>query len=253
VNRTWLAPCLLAAAVVASGGCKPDTGPVAPVGPAEPARRAAQSFVHCVESEGGGCVSAEPKQGPWDAFALLQWLGSGSPISILKALRRELNHHSNPYEVQERFVVLTSRYREPLRGAECRSESAAPIAELLPKLESRVETRLQNLGLWRPDLEAVVNGLSSEAQAGLEDGWLVHMSCYDDPYDIWVATAKDGDRQVVVGMLTTLPSWLGGGPLDDERVEGRVRSKTLGSSKTLGVIREGTADSTWLPIPIEEF
>ena len=41
---------------------KTTTEPVT-VGPAEPARRAAQSFVHCVESEGGACVKRDPKQG----------------------------------------------------------------------------------------------------------------------------------------------------------------------------------------------
>ena len=253
VKRNWLASGLLAAAVLTSGGCKVEVGTAAPVGPAEPARRAAQSFVHCVESEGGGCVSNNPKQGSWDAFAILHWMGSGSPTSILQALRNELDHHSNPYEIQDRFVVLTSRYREPLRGAECRSDSAAPLAELLPQLNGRVESRMQSLGLWRPDLQAVVDGLAAEADAGLDEGWLVHMICYDDPYEIWIATAKDGERQIVVGMLTSLPSWLGGGPLNDERVEGRIRGKTRGQSTTLGVIREGTVDSNWLPFPIEEF
>ena len=235
------------------GGCTKDTGPVRTVGPAEPAQRAAQSFVHCVESEGGGCVNNEALQGSFDAFAILEWLGSGSPPAILQALRAELDHHRNPYAVQERFVNLTSRYREPLRGAECRAESAAPMSELLPKLRSRVETRLQTIGLWRKDYEAVIDSLSNEAGEGLEEGWLVHMSCYDDPYEIWIATAKKGERQVVVGMLTSLPSWLGGGPLDDERVEGRITGRNFKSSTSLGVIREGTVDSRWMPFPIEEF
>jgi hypothetical protein len=241
------------AAAVALAGCTPKTGEVRTIGPAEPAQRAATSFVHCVEAEGGGCISPDPKQASWDAFALLQWLGAGSPISILQALRRELEHHRDPLAVQDRFVVVTSRYRESLRGAECTPESATPMTELLPKLSSRVETRLQTLGLWREDLEKVVAVLLDEAGNGLADGWLVHMTCFGDPYELWIATAKHDDRQVVVGMLTSLPSWLGGGQLDDERVEGRLANGTLGNSKPLGVIREGTVDTRWVPIPIEEF
>jgi hypothetical protein len=235
-------------------GCKQTTGEVRTIGPAEPAQRAATSFVHCVEAEGGGCISPDPKQASWDAFALLHWLGAGSPTSILQALRRELEHHRDPIAVQDRFVVVTSRYREPLRGAECTPESATPMTELLPKLTSRVETRMQSLGLWQADLEGVVSVLTEEAQDGLADGWLVHMTCFSDPYELWIATAKHDDRQVVVGMLTSLPSWLGGSTgLNEERVEERIRGGMLGSSTTLGVIREGTVDTRWVPIPIEEF
>lgn len=241
------------AAAVALVGCTKTTGEVRTIGPAEPAQRAATSFVHCVEVEGGGCVPRDPKQASWDAFALLSWLGGGSPISILQALRRELEHHRDPLAVQERFVVVTSRYRESLRGAECTPESATPMTELLPKLSSRVETRMQTLGLWRADLEKVVSVLADEAEDGLADGWLVHMTCFGDPYELWIATAKQDDRQVVVGMLTSLPNWLGGNQLDDERVEGRLASGTLGNTTTLGVIREGTVDTRWVPIPVEEF
>lgn len=241
------------AIAVALAGCNRKGGEVRTVGPAEPAQRAATSFVHCVEAEGGGCIVRDPKQASWDAFALLQWLGGGSPTSILQALRRELEHHRDPVAVQDRFVAMTSRYREPLRGAECKPESATPIRELLPKLTGRVESRMQSLGLWRSDLEGVVSVLAEEANDGLADGWLVHMTCFGDPYELWVATAQQDDRQVVVGMLTSLPSWLGGSSLDEERVEGRIRSGTLGGSTTLGIIREGTVDTRWVPVPIEEF
>lgn len=248
------APLALSLAVLAAlSGCKDTTGEARTVGPAEPAQRAAVSFVHCVEQDGGACVTRDPMHGSWDAFALLNWLGAGSPTSILQALRRELDHHRDPLAVQDRFVALAARYREPLRGAECQPESAVPMTELLPKLVSRVEVRMQGLGLWRNDLEQVVDGLADEAQDGLGEGWLVHMTCYGDPYELWVATAKRDERQVVVGIMTSLPSYLGGGPLDDEVVEGRIRSRTSGNATTLGVIREGTVDSRWMPIPIEEF
>jgi hypothetical protein len=171
----------------------------------------------------------------------------------LQALRRELEHHKDVYAVQDRFVVMTARYREPLRGAECKPESATPIAELLPKVVSHVKTRLESLGLWRPDFEQLVTGLVSEAEGDLAEGWLVHMTCVGDPYEIWIATAKQDERQVVVGMLTSLPAWLGGGPLADDHVEGRLHNRTPSDSTTLGVIREGTVDTRWIPIRIEEF
>ena len=241
------------AALVALSGCKNTTTTVRTVEPAEPAQRAAVSFVHCVEQDGGACVTRDPGHGSWDAFALLNWLGAGSPTSILQALRRELDHHRDPLAVQDRFVALAARYREPLRGAECQPQSAVPIAELLPKLVTRVEARMQGLGLWRTDLAQVVDGLANEAENGLDDGWLVHMTCYGDPYEIWVATTRREERQVVVGILTSLPTYLGGSATSDEIVEGRMAGRVSGSSTTLGVIREGTVDTRWVPIPIEEF
>ncbi len=240
-------------ALAALTGCPKTTTEARTIGPAEPAQRAAVSFVHCVEQEGGACVTRDPNYGSWDAFALLNWLGAGSPTAILQALRRELEHHRDPLAIQERFVVLAARYREPLRGAECQPESAVPMTELLPKLVGRVEGRMQKLRLWRSDLEQVVAGLAHEAEDGLGEGWLVRMTCYGDPYEIYVATTKRDDRQVVVGILPSLPGYLGGQPLSDEVVEGRIRTRTPSTSTTLGVIREGTVDTRWVPIPIEEF
>jgi hypothetical protein len=243
---------LLTGALLLSGCPKTETENVS-VGPEEPARRAAQSFVHCIEQEGGGCVAPDDKQGAWDAFALLQWLGGGSPTSILQALQRELAHHRDPLAVEDRFVMLAARYREPLRGAECEPVEASPVTDLMPKLRARVEGRLQGIGLWREDMQGLVDALSREAQRGLEGGWLVHMRCENEPFDIWVATAVHDERQVVVGMQTQVPTWLGGSELDEDQLETRIRSRTLGTTTTLGVIREGTVDSTWLPIAIEEF
>lgn len=252
-TRMTLCSAALIVACASLAGCKTKTTETQTVGPAEPARRAALSFVHCVESDGGGCVQPDDKHGSWDAFALLHWMGTGSPTSILQALRRELDHHRDPYAVQDRFVALAARYREPLRGAECRPDAAAPVDELLPTLVKRVETRLTTLGLWRSDLESVVTALAKEAGKGLDEGWLVHVVCEGDPYEVWIATAKDDERQVVVGMLTTLPVWLGGAESSEEQLEGRMRSRTMGSSTSLGVVREGAVDSTWVPIAIEEF
>jgi hypothetical protein len=240
-------------AVAALAGCKRSKGVSETVGPAEPARRAAVSFVHCVEQDGGACVTSENHYGSWDAFALLNWLGAGSPTSILQALRRELEHHRDPGAIQDRFVTLAARYREPLRGAECRADSAVPMTELLPKLTTRVESRMQTLGLWRSDLEQVVQGLAQEALDGLDQGWLVHMTCYGEPYEVWVATTRRDERQVVVGLLTSLPTYLGGRPLSDQVMNDRIGTRVSGGSTTLGVVREGTVDSRWMPFPIEEF
>jgi hypothetical protein len=54
-------------------------------------------------------------------------------------------------------------------------------------------------------------------------------------------------------MLSNLPPYLGGAPLSEELVEGRIHARSSGSSTTLGVVREGAVDSRWMPIPIEEF
>lgn len=234
-------------------GCRGASVELRTVGPDEPARRAAQSFVHCVEQDGGGCVGREGAQGAWDAFSILHWMATGSPLSLLEALGRELDHHRDPLAIEDRFVAQAGRYRETLRGAECRPDEAASVAELLPRLVARVEARMEAIGLWAADLEAVVEGLAEEAGRGLGEGWLVRMVCYGDPYQLWVATSAEAERQVVVGMVADLPVWLGGRPLDEDTVEGRLRSPALAGSQTLGVVREGTVDSRWLPIPSEEF
>lgn len=233
-------------------GCTSGATVARTIGPAEPAQRAAVSFVHCVEQDGGACVTRDPLHAAWDAFALLNWLGAGSPTTILLALRRELEHHRDRLAVQDRFVSIAARYREPLRGAECKPESATPMTELLPRLLTRVEARMQGLGLWRDDFEALVGRLAGEAKAGLDAGWLVHMTCYGDPYELWIATTQQDERQVVVGILPSLPPYLGGTPLEEEFVEGRIRSRSSGSSTKLGIVREGAVDSSWMPFPIEE-
>ncbi len=68
--------------------CKKDP-PVVRL-PNDPAQqRAAQSFVHCVESSNSQCVSPAEQLSGWDAFYLLSWLGGGSPVAILEALLDE--------------------------------------------------------------------------------------------------------------------------------------------------------------------
>jgi hypothetical protein len=217
----------------------------------EPARRAAQSFVHCVEQGGANCVQSNPKLGAWDAFSMLGWLATGSPISILDALPRELQHHRDSKSVQRRFVEQVDRHRESLRGAECRTEQVNKLDMMLPKLQQAAQARLSTMGLWNADFQTVVGGLATEANKGLGGGYLISMRCQGDPWTVYVATTTEEQRQVVVGMLTALPEFLGGAaPSRDS--SGRLKGKTLGEDGSMGVVLEGAVDA-WITIPIEEF
>jgi hypothetical protein len=232
------------------GACKKEQETRKPA-EGEPARRAAQSFVHCVEQGGSGCVHNDPALGAWDAFSMLGWLASGSPLSILQALPSELEHHKSPKRVQRRFVEQVERQREPLRGAECRAERVDKLDAMIPKLEQAAQTRLTEMGLWSGDLDAVVNGLSDEAGRGLGGGYLVSMRCASDPFEIYVATTTQEQRQIVVGVLTMLPDFLGGEAPGRDAADGRLRGITIGDA-TVGVLQEGTIDP-WVVIPVEEF
>lgn len=217
----------------------------------EPARRAAQSFVHCVEQDGAGCVHNEPQMGAWDAFSMLGWLASGSPLSILQALPSELDNHRSPKAIQRHFVDQVERQREPLRGAECRAERVDRLDAMIPKLEEAARTRLTEMGLWSGDLDEVVAGLSDEAARGLGGGYLVSMRCAADPYELYIATTTEESRQIVVGMMTVLPDFLGGEAPSRDNTAGQLRGTTLGKGQ-VGVLPEGTVDS-WVIIPVEEF
>lgn len=218
----------------------------------EPARRAAQSFVHCVEQGGAGCVQSDPKLGSWDAFALLGWLGTGSPTSILSALPRELDHHRDARSVERRFVQQIDRQREPLRGAECRTERVDKLGPMVPKLVQAAQTRLTAMGLWNGELQNVVEGLASEASRGLDTGYLVSMRCHGDPWELYVATTSEEQRQVVVGVLTSLPEFLGGAAPSRNSSETRLTSIKVGGTSQMAAVQEGTVDS-WIPIAVEEF
>jgi hypothetical protein len=232
------------------GGCKKE-GETRTPAEGEPARRAAQSFVHCVEQGGAGCVQNDPALGAWDAFSMLGWLASGSPLSILEALPRELDHHKSAKSVQHRFVEQVERQREPLRGAECRSERVDKLDAMIPKLQQAAQVRLTEMGLWTGDLENVVAGLADEANRGLSGGYLVSMRCAADPFEIFVATTTHEQRQVVVGILTVLPDFLGGEAPSRDTREGGLGGITLGGGK-VGVVQEGTVHP-WIAIPVEEF
>lgn len=236
--------------------CKSDDGPARPLPPEVPARRAADSFVRCLERAGGQCVDMHTKQGAWDAFSILGWLSDGSPVAILQALPAELNHHTSRRSIQQRFVTLSQSLRERVRGAECKPEQVVSVGEMVPKMRQRVEQRMRKLGLWSADMQRVVDGLTQEATEGLSGGYVVEMSCYGDPYELYVATTTDQEteRQIVVGMLATLPTYLGGKSPSRDIVEGRLGSRSVGlNAGRVGLVREGTVDSQWIPIPVEEF
>jgi hypothetical protein len=243
---------ILVATILGIGpACKDDEETVVPVSKTEPAVRAAASFVHCVESGSSGCIRSGENFGGWDAFFLLGWLSDGSPTSILQALPTELQNHADPAHVQGRLVQLIERYQPKLRGAECDPEGAQDLVPLVKTVAGVAEKRLTGFGLWGGDMDDVVRGLTEEAEQGLSNGYIVRMRCQSDPYQVYVATAERGNRQVVVGITLMLPEFLSGeGANRDAR--GRERSTAVGVRKPSAPVVEGNVDP-WLPIVVEEF
>lgn len=250
--RSLLATVALTAALGASG-CKKDTGPARTNTPETPARRAAMSFVHCVEQSGPACVGNELTQGAWDAFSILGWLADGSPTAILEALPRELSHHANARSVQQRFVNEVSRQDNKIRGAECEVKAINEFGSMVPKLREAAQRRLEALGMWRGDLGRVVDGLANEATEGLQGGYLVTMQCQAEPWQVYVATAIEGERHVVVGLMVDLPEFLGGDSAARDATSGRLRTIDLGTRPgAMAPVDESRMDP-WLPFPVEEF
>jgi hypothetical protein len=105
-----------------------------------PPARAADSFVHCVEAGTSNCVDGGEQHGGWDALQLLLWLSSGSPVSILEMLPRELDRHTDNLAVQAAFVDEVERYAEVVRGAECQSVATQPLRALVDQ-SARVAAR----------------------------------------------------------------------------------------------------------------
>lgn len=246
--------CVLSLALVAlSGpGCKNNDVVAAPLPPEEAPRRAANSFIHCVESGTSLCVRPGETVGGWDAFFLLTWLGGGSPLSILSALPRELAAHADPDLVQDRFVEEVERYAREVRGAECDAADMQPIEPLIDQVGQVAADRLVRLGMWQSGMSDVVGGLVAEAHETMGGGYLVRMDCAHDPHRLWVATIERDDRQQVIGMTTLLPSFLGGQPPGREELSQRLRSRSLGLSVTQAPIVEGNVHP-WIPVPVEEF
>ena len=242
---------LLAAALLpllALPACKPsDEGTRKPPPATERPRRAAIAFVRCVEQTGSQCVEGSEQLGAWDAFSVMGWLAAGSPVGILRNIRRELEHHAQGKAVLRRFVASTESMREPLRGAECDAERVIELGPLVDQLAPATKARLENIGLLSADLEAIVDGLQTESSQ-LQGGYLVEMKCQSAPYSFYVATAVDGERHLAVGMLSGLPEFLGGSAPSREVVERSLQAKTLESG--MGAIVEGTAHP-YLNFPVE--
>ncbi|MFO0634720.1 MAG: hypothetical protein U0168_17895 [Nannocystaceae bacterium] len=236
---------------LAAGACTRDRVIASALPNEEPTRRAAESFVHCVEAGTSGCVAAGDNHGGWDALHLLLWLASGSPVGILEALPRQLGEHTNALVVQENFVREVERYATVMRGAECDSVSSQPAAQLIERAASSARKRLERLGMWRGELAEVVEGLRIEAHEELDGGALIRFDCMRDPYRVYLATHDHGGRIVVVGMTTTLAPEFGGDVPSRRDVDVRLTSRPLGLGAAQVPIIEGAVDP-WLPFPLEE-
>ncbi len=241
-----------ALAVAGLCACKPKELPEPPrPDPADAAQRAAAAFVHCVEGGNTACVRTGLPHGAFDAFNLLGWLATGSPVAILEALSRELVAHSDPRTVQGRFVREVERLAGPLRGAECSPVGAQPLEPLVAKLSEVTRARLAAIGMTSADMMRVVDGLTEEATEGLADAYLVRLSCKREPFQLYLAMVPEGPRYSAVGLLPYLPRFLGGEehPID---AEAGIRSRSLGVSGAAAPVPDGAVDR-YLPIPMEEF
>jgi hypothetical protein len=242
---------LFLVAGVALGGCNRGRVVDSSLAKTTPAARAADSFLHCVEAGTSGCVEAGEHHGGWDALQLLLWLASGSPVSILEVMPRELDRHSDPLAVQKSFVVEVERYAQVLRGAECQSVATRPLPALVDQAASVATERLKRLGLWRRDMQTVVEGLRDEAHEDLDEGHMVRLDCGYDPYRVYLVTRPRDGRIRVVGMTTTLAPVFGGDDLDPRSVQTRLESPTFGLAGSQAPIQEDTIDS-WLRFPVED-
>jgi len=249
LRRWWSVS--LALGLLLAPACKKD--PIVVKLPNEPApQRAAQSFVHCVEARAGQCVEPADQLAGWDAFYLLAWLGGGSPVAILEALPRELGDHQDPRRVQRRLVEEVERYAASIRGAECFAVSSQPIDPLVDQVASVVGQRLQRLGLWQGDMQAITKGLVEEAHDELGGGFLVRLDCERDPFRLYAATREREGRHAVIGLTTLLPTFIDSEPPGRELVAERLRSRSLGLANVAPPIVEGAVDP-WLSFPVEEF
>jgi hypothetical protein len=240
--------------VLATGlaACKDRDTVKVPLPADDPPVRAAASFVHCVEAGTSLCVKSENTAGGWDAFYLLTWLSTGSPVGILEALPQELVDHTDPQRVQDRFVEEVERYAISIRGAECDASKQFGMDKLIDDAAELARTRLERLGLWKRNMASVVDGLAAEAHDDLGGGYLVRLECVREPYRVYVATRERDGQHHVVGMTTLLPQQLGGDAPSREAIEKRLQSQALGLDAAAAPINEGDVHA-WLPFPVEEF
>jgi hypothetical protein len=217
----------------------------------EPPRRAAESFVHCVEAGTSDCVAAGENHAGWDALHLLFWLASGSPVGILEVLPEQLTAHGDPLRVQAAFVDEVKRYATALRGAECESSSSQAAGPLIDQAASAAKARLERLGMSRTGLVKVIENLRTEAHEFLDGGHLVRLDCRYDPYRVYIATADVDGRIAVVGMTTVLAPQFGGDSPTRRDVDVRLSSTPLGLGGASLPLVEGAVNE-WLPFPVEE-
>src|SRR5262245_49300318 len=162
------APTVLCLLLAFAGGCGRGRTLPSSLPTEEPPRRAAESFLHCVEAGTSGCVEAGDNHGGWDALHLLLWMASGSPVGILEALPTQLARHEDPLLVQDAFVDEVERYAEVVRGAECDSSASQPMHPLIDKAAAIASERLRRLGLQRSGMGKVIAGLQKEAHEQLD-------------------------------------------------------------------------------------
>lgn len=217
----------------------------------EPPRRAAESFVHCVEAGNSGCVTPGENHGGWDALHLLLWMASGSPVGILEALPLQLTAHVDPLLVQSAFVVEVERYAAALRGAECESTASQSITALIDRASNSALRRLERLGMGRAGLAQIIGELREEAHDDLDGGHLVRLDCLHDPFRVYIATTPRDGRIAVVGMTTVLDAEFGGDSPSRQDVDKRLASEPLDLAGISLPVVEGSVDA-WLPFPLEE-
>ena len=233
--------------------CKRNEEVQRPPDPALPAKRAAQGWIHCLEQSGGACVSNLEQFASWDAYALLGWLATGTPTSILGGLRRELQHHRDPRSVQRRMVDNADITASELRGAECQGVDALPFDEVIDKLASCAESRMNYFGINNAQMAEILKGLADEARQGLSGGYFVTMECASAPYAVYVATAPHADHFVVAGMLMELPRYLGGEMASRDPQTGALFPMRTTRSKQTATSSEEGSVHPWINIPVEEF
>ena len=234
-------------------GCSNNKEVERPPDPTLPAKRAAQAWVHCLEQNGGACVSNLSQFASWDAYALLGWLATGTPTSILSGLRRELQHHRDPRSVQRRMVNIADMNATELRGAECRGVDALPFDEVISKLEGSASARMDYFGINNDQMEKILGGLANEARQGLSGGYFITMECVSAPYSVYVATAPEGDHFVVAGMMLELPRYLGGEMAARDPQTGALFPMRSGRSKQTATSSEEGSVHPWINIAVEEF
>ena len=225
----------------------------APHDPTVPAQRAAQAWVHCLEQNGGACVSNYEQFASWDAYALLGWLATGSPTSILSGLRQELQHHRDELSIQRRMIATSEAASAELRGAECRSVDVMKFVDVIPKLEAASRARMEYFGLLNGQMNTIIDGLVLEAKVGLDTGYFVTMECANEPYSTYVAAAQHDEHYIVAGMMLELPDYLGGSRPIRDRDTGELLPMRTGESRATETSSlEGTVHP-WINIVAEEF